>query len=433
MSITRRDYLIAAGAASLQTAAGSSASRAIELAKAGGPVALLDKASFPTIKNTTYLNNAAHHPVPTGVIALAREAAQNEFDSKPGAFFPDENRVLAHYAALINASPDEVALIPSTTIGESYIATALGLPRPGAHVITDAGHHDGSLIMYQEMQKRGLEVTFLPITEDGNVPLEAYERAIRPGKTKLIALSSTAMITGFSQDVRTLGQIAHAQGVFLYADIIQTVGNAPVDVKDLGVDAASAATYKWLMSPGTAFLYVNSPSQQTLVRPFYHISNYQFPLPHQTPSTVNSLPDTHAYPFDAPGPQVMSNYVPKTGARGMFSQGYQPNMTTLAGLEYSLPYIQSVGVQAIQAHRQPLIARLKDGLTRKGHRLITPRDSTSPIVSFSVRDAGRLDPILKESNVQVATRWNHIRISPALYNDMDDIERALAALPMAET
>jgi selenocysteine lyase/cysteine desulfurase len=431
MSITRRDYLFAAGAASLQMAAASSA-RTAETAKAGGPVALLGKADFPSIASTTYVNNAANHPVPAGGMALALQAAQVEFDRKPGVFFPNENRVLAHYAELINASPDEVEFVPSTTIGESFIAAGLGLPERGAHVITDAAHYDGCQMMYQEMQKRGLEVTFLPIDKDGRTPLEAYERAIRPGKTKLIALSGTAMITGFTQDVKKLCEIAHAKDVFVYADIIQMAGNAPVDVKDMGVDAACAGTYKWLMSRGTAFLYVNAKSQGKLRPPFYHISNYDFPLPHQTPSTKASWPDTHAYPFDGPGAQIVTNYVPKKGARGMFQQGYMPNLSTLAGLEYSLPYIKSIGVEAIQAHRQPLIARLKDGLARKGYPLITPMDSTSPIVTIAVRDAGRLDPILDKANVKITTRWNHVRVSPSLYNTMDDVERVLAALPMSE-
>ncbi len=239
-------------------------------------------------------------------------------------------------------------------------------------MISDVLHYDGAQMLYLEMQKRGIDVTFVPMSKDGKIPLEEYERHIRPGKTKLIALSGTSMLNGFTQDLKSLCQIAHAKNVFVHADIIQWVGNSPIDVKDLGVDSACAGTYKWLMSRGTAFLYVNSNSMQKLAPPFYHISNYDFPLPHETPSTKLSWPDTHMYPYDTAGKQIVDNYVPKKGARGMFSLGYEPNLSTIAGLEYSLPYIKSIGVERLRAHRKPMIERLKEQLPKKGYRLLTP-------------------------------------------------------------
>ncbi len=439
MALTRRNWLVAAGAASLPMAAPATALAAETEASAqtrGPPepssVALLSKESFPAIKNKTYMNCAAIHPVSEGSIRLAEKAALAEFDRKPGDFFPDGDRVISHFAALINAAPEEVEFVPSTSVGESFIAAALGLPQPGAHVISDVLHYDGAQMMYLEMQKRGVEVTFIPMSQDGKIPLEEYERQIRPGKTKLIALSATSMLNGFTQDLKSLCQIARTRDIFVHADMIQTIGNTPVDVKAMGVDSACAGTYKWLMARGTAFLYVNAASMHKLAPPFYHISNYDFPLPHETPSTKMSWPDTHMYPYDTPGKQIVDNYVPKKGARGMFSLGYEPNLSTLAGLEYSLPYLEQVGLERLRAHRKPMIERLKEQLPRKGYRLLTPADSESPIVTVAVRDAGRLDPFFERANVKVTTRWNHVRISVSLFNDMEDVERVLAAFPMSD-
>jgi selenocysteine lyase/cysteine desulfurase len=108
---------------------------------------------------------------------------------------------------------------------------------------------------------------------------------------------------------------------------------------------------------------------------------------------------------------------------------YEPNVATLAGLEYTLPYIMNIGVDKIQAHVKPLTDRLKSELPKKGYPLMTPVDATSPIVTVAAENAQKLAPTLRAANINVTTRWNHVRIAPSVFNDMDDIERVIAALP----
>jgi selenocysteine lyase/cysteine desulfurase len=62
-----------------------------------------------------------------------------------------------------------------------------------------------------------------------------------------------------------VSEIAHAKGAMVYADIIQAAGNQPLDLTASGVDAAACATYKWLMSSGTAFLHVRKSSMQKML------------------------------------------------------------------------------------------------------------------------------------------------------------------------
>jgi selenocysteine lyase/cysteine desulfurase len=331
-------------------------------------------------------------------------------------FRPDENRVLANFARLINADTDEVVFVPSTQIAESFVAAALGLPEKGAHVVTDDLHFIGSHYMYLEMAKRGVEVTWVKM-KDGRIPLEDIDRAIVKGRTRLVALSSTSMINGYQHDLKRVCEMAHAKGAMVHADMIQTAGNVPVDVKDTGLDSAGCGSYKWLMSAGTAFLYVRKASQARMRPPFYHFNQ------------LAGMPTTHMLPFDAPGQDIIDAYAPKAGAAGMFSIGYAVNPATLAGLEYSLPYILNIGVRTIQAHAQPLVDRLKAELPKRGYPLLTPVDTRTPIVSCVAKDAERLAPAFAGANVRVTTRWNHIRIAASVFNDMEDVERLLAALP----
>jgi selenocysteine lyase/cysteine desulfurase len=254
--------------------------------------------------------------------------------------------------------------------------------------------------------------------KDNKIPLDDLDRAIIKGKTKLVAVSATSFVTGFQHDLKRVSEIAHAKGAMVYADIIQAAGNTPLDLTASGVDAAAGGTYKWLMSSGTAFLYVRRASQEKMRPPFYHWTQETTPLP-----------TTHMYPFDAPGGQIVDGYTQKDGAAGMFSMAYEPNIPTLAGLEYTLPYIMHIGVDKIQAHAKPLTDRLKAELPKRGYPLMTPVDATSPIVTAAAENAQRLAQPLRAANINITTRWNHIRIATSVFNDMDDIERLLAALP----
>lgn len=148
-------------------------------------------------------------------------------------------------------------------------------------------------------------------------------------------------------------------------------------------------------------------------------------------SQMTTLPTTHMYPFDSPAAEIVDTYVPKDGAAGMFSMEYTPNAVTLAGLEYSLPYILDIGVANIQAHAQKLVTRLKEELPKRGYPLLTPTDARSPIVTCAVKDAERLAPAFSAAEVRVTLRWNHLRMATSVFNDMDDVERLLAALPRA--
>jgi len=380
------------------------------------PVSLPDKTNFRYLKET-YLNSASQHPKLLGSLAWQRRAGAF-MSGQPGGAEPSQERICANFSKLIHADPGEVVLVPSTQAGESLVAAALGLPAPGAHVVTDVLHFEGSLQMYQEMRKRGLDVTFVKMSGDGRIRIEDLDQAIVPGKTRLVAISSTSFINGFQHDVQQVCERAHAKGALVYADMIQSAGNSPTDVKKWGVDAACCATYKWLMSPGTAFLYVNAGALAKLQAPLYHWTQF-----------APFLPVTHMYPFDAPAGVILDHYHRKPGAAGLFSTGYEPNIEALAGLEYSLPYILDLGVDRIQAHARPLAQALQTELRRRGYRVLTPPDCTAPIVTIAMDRPETLAPVFRKAKIELTIRWNTIRVAFSVFNDQDDVHRLLAAMP----
>ncbi len=99
-----------------------------------------------------------------------------------------------------------------------------------------------------------------------------------------------------------------------------------------------------------------------------------------------------------------------------------------AALRVSLPYIRQLGVENIQAWRQPMLKKLQTEMPRLGYAAQTPPDSTSPIVTFSHKDAEQIKKRLLAARIAVTVTPYYMRIAPSIYNDLHDVDRLLEAL-----
>jgi selenocysteine lyase/cysteine desulfurase len=223
------------------------------------------------------------------------------------------------------------------------------------------------------------------------------------------------MINGFQHDVKALCDTAHAKGALVYVDIIQAAGAVPIDVQALGVDFCACATYKWLMGDfGAGFLYVRKDRLPLLKRSQYgyrQLSDMQ----------------SHILPFDEPGNNPF-NFTQGNKTRHVFEVGTLANAAVPA-LNYSLNYLLNTGVDAIQQYRQPMLARLQQALPGLGYLPMTPEGSTAPIVSFALQGAEqKLGKRLADAGINIQLYQNRLRISPSVYNTMDDIEHLIEVL-----
>ena len=140
----------------------------------------------------------------------------------------------------------------------------MDLPRRGGNIVIDELHFTTSLYMYKELEKKGVE---LRIVKHRNwaIDVNDMDHAI-DRNTRLVSLALVSNVNGFMHDGKAVSALAHARGAYLFADIIQAVGAVPIDVKALGIDFASAGTYKWLMGErGIGFLYVREDLQGTVL------------------------------------------------------------------------------------------------------------------------------------------------------------------------
>ncbi len=410
MKITRRELLTAAGCLPL---AGITLAKTPEIASS---------AQFPfksgfAATDITYLDSGSQHPLSLGAVsAVQNYLAKRTLDPKAANYDRDDAGLLVKYAKLVNADVEEVTFVQSTTAGEHLILRALGLPESGGHVVSDTLHFFGSLPLYEDMARQGMEVTWIR-DRDGRIELDDVRKAVRPG-TKLVSLSLISTINGFQHDLKAVCDIAHAAGALVYADIIHAVGCVPVDLHGSGVDFASTASYKWLMGEfGLGFLYVRKDIQPQLKRTcfgYYGMSTFQ----------------THIYPFDPPGDTIV-DYAFHDNATGFFALGTRAH-TVIAMLHHSIDYLLATGVENIQGHSKPLIQRLKNELPARGFQLMTPPESAAPMVACACEGARtKLDQRLSDAKVKITVSETRFRVSTSVFNDMNDIDRLLDALGTA--
>jgi selenocysteine lyase/cysteine desulfurase len=335
--------------------------------------------------------------------------------SKLPQYDMDENRKSAkeNFAKLINADVEEIAWVASTMVGENAIVNGLSLPGSKARLVTDAYHFSGSLYMYTELAKQGLDVHVVK-PRDNKIDLDDLEKAITPG-TKLVAVSLVSAFNGFQYDLKKLCEIAHAKNALVFADIIQGAGAVPIDVKDSGVDFCSSATYNWLMGDfGQGFLYARKDKLGLLKRS-------------QLGYRQEAKFVSHIYPFDDPG-SVLFETESRTDAPGYFEVGTFAN-AAIAALRQSLTYLLYTQPAKIQQYRQPMLDKLQEKMPSLGFMPLTPVDSSSPIVAFGMKDAYQnLKPKMDAAGINIQLYKNRIRISPSVYNDMDDINKLNKAL-----
>src|SRR5262245_54925755 len=251
MKLSRREILAGISAAA--------AHGAIAPSMASAATGFPRKDDFAIPAGTAYLNAAMIHPMPrVAVDAITRGMQLRASGASVPNFAGGGAKPLPKvtFAALINAKPSEIAYVPNTSTGENLVVNGLGLDRNfRGNVVTDALHFESALVHLLELKKKGLDVRIVRPTADGRIDMRDLERHVDK-QTRLVEVSSVASYNGFQHDLKAVCDLAHAHGAHVYADIVQSVGAVPLDVRAIGLDFAACSGFKWLMADfGLGFLY----------------------------------------------------------------------------------------------------------------------------------------------------------------------------------
>lgn len=160
-------------------------------------------------------------------------------------------------AASIGAKPEEIYFTAGGSEADNWAIkmTAQMLSDKGRHIITSAIEHHAVLHTCEYLEKKGFEVTYIGVDEDGVIKLDELERAIRPD-TILITVMAANNEIGTIQPVRAIGEIARKHGVLFHTDAVQAYGHEPINVSEDMIDMLSASGHKLNGPKGIGFLYV---------------------------------------------------------------------------------------------------------------------------------------------------------------------------------
>lgn len=167
--------------------------------------------------------------------------------------------------SLLDAPAGSVALTANATGAQAALAAALS-PSDGRNVVltTDLDFPSAKYLWNAQAQ-RGFVIREIRSEDGAAFPSSALVDAIDE-RVAVVAVSLVSYDSGAMLDVEAVCRAAHAAGALVVLDAYQAVGNVPIDLRSLGVDALVGGTHKWLHGggPGLAFLYVRPDLAATL-------------------------------------------------------------------------------------------------------------------------------------------------------------------------
>ena len=352
------------------------------------------RSQFPVLDTLAYLNAGTDGPLPTAAASAGgRELERQSRDGRALAHF-ERRRELSDqlrdsYASVLGCHARELALTTCTSDGLAQVIGGLELG-PGDEILTSDEEHPGLLgALSAARELRGVGVRMAPLDE--------IVDSVGP-RTSLVACSHVGWMSG------RLAPGALAQvDVPVLLDGAQGAGAVPVDVTALGCDAYAGSGQKWLCGPdGTGMLYVSDALRSRLRVERRGYANLADPneglqaRPHEDARSLDSM--------------LLS-------------------AETLACALAAVRVLESAGWQAVHERAHTLAGRLAELLEEQG-RTVAPRAQTT-LVSFESPDPEHDRETLHAGGVILRNipgkPW--LRASVGAWNDEDDLERLLAALP----
>ncbi|HWA99089.1 MAG TPA: aminotransferase class V-fold PLP-dependent enzyme [Pirellulales bacterium] len=307
--------------------------------------------------NRIYLDNAATTwPKPPAVYEAVELHLRN-LGASAGRSLYDEalraaeavRRAREGVGRLLNADSRQIVFAHNGTDALNLALHGL-LDEHGGRVVTSVAEHNSVLrpLRFLEQRQR-IDITRVGVDASGVVDLDAMRSVLASGNVRLVAITHASNVTGAIQPVDQIIAMAHEVGALVLIDAAQTLGELPIDARQLGVDLLAAPGHKGLLGPlGTGVLYLR-PGVERQLAP-------------QRQGGTGSASDSDVQPTELPE---------------MFESG-SLNVPAIAGLGAGINYLRERGVARVRAATVGLCERLLDGLRGIANvRIYGPPDAAS--------------------------------------------------------
>ena len=410
----------------------------------------LDRASvlqwrdhFPITEECVFLDHAFAGPLSRDSVEAVIRATETHARGASRTFealIGETDRVRELYAGFIGATREEVAIVNTTSMAISTVASGIRW-RPGDSVVIPEIEYLSNVYPWLNLQRYGVEVRKVP-ANDGRAPVGDLIDACDSG-TRVMAISWVQFSNGYRADIEALGEFCRSRDILFVVDGNHAVGILTVDVGCLPIDILATQSFKWMMGPyNVAWLYVRR-------------------------DLIEAIQPLAAGPLSAkPGDSFLDHRFELWSDARRFETGV-PNFAGIIGVGASLELLLQVGMTNVEERVFHLTDYLIDGLSSRGYRVLSPhqsRDERSGIVVFrhpqpeamelpdpnalprsgngkeGVRSRGLdregTDPWhaglrahLAAAGIVVSMREGAIRVSPHFYNTEEEIDQLLEALP----
>ena len=276
--------------------------------------------------------------------------------------------------------------------------------------------HHSNIVPWQMLcEEKGARLRVVPITADGELDLDAYERLLND-RTRLVSVVHVSNALGTVNPVHEIVRCARSRGIPVFIDGAQAVSHARVDVQSLGCAFYAFSGHKVFGPTGIGALYGEA-------------------------SLLDAMP-----PYQGGGDMIASVAFERTvyADRPSRFEAGTPHVAGAVGLATALAYVTDLDIDRVATHEGELLAYGTDALSQiRGVSIIGPRREKAGIISFLVDGVHPHDVGTMLDRQGVAIRAGHhccqplmdrlgvpgtVRASLALYNAYDDIDRLVSAL-----
>lgn len=296
------------------------------------------RADTPGVSNVIHFNNAGASLIPDGVEKAILEYFQHEVlyggYETAEKFSSEIDHVYAALSRYLNCSSTEIALCQNATA--AWDQAFLSIPfENGDTVLCSISEYASNYIpLLQLAKKKAIQIKAIPNDADGQVDVEALKQLIDK-KVKLIAITHVPTNGGLINPAQEIGQISRQNNILYLLDACQSVGQMPLDVKEIGCDFLSGTSRKYLRGPrGIGFLYA---------------------CENTTSSLEPAILDLHAASWTSP-----TSYEIRSDAKKY--ENWENNLSSVVGFATAIDYMLSIGIDKIWTRIQFLATYLRKQL-----------------------------------------------------------------------